>query len=131
MSNKRTSLKFLKYADQFDTYHAGDVIFKEGDPGDRMFVVKAGNVELRVVGQTVETLEPGDILGEMALLDSEPRSATAVAATDCQIVPLDLQKFQFLIRETPYFAVEVMQIMARRLRRMNRETAVIARARKP
>jgi CRP/FNR family transcriptional regulator, cyclic AMP receptor protein len=127
MANRRTSLKFLKYADEFDTYHAGDVIFTEGDKGDKMFVVKAGNVDLRVVGQTIETLESGDILGEMAMLDNEPRSATAVAATDCQIVPIDQTKFQFLVKETPYFAIEVMQIMARRLRRMNRETAVMIR----
>ena len=107
------------------------MIFKEGDRGDRMYVVKAGNVELRVVGQTIETLESGDILGEMAMLDNEPRSATAVASTDCQIVPIDQQKFQFLLKETPYFAIEVMQIMARRLRRMNRETAVLVRAPRP
>jgi CRP/FNR family transcriptional regulator, cyclic AMP receptor protein len=131
MANRRTSLKFLKYADDFKTFHTGDVIFKEGDRGDQMYVVKAGNVELRVVGQTVETLESGDILGEMAMLDNEPRSATAVAATDCQIVPIDQTKFQFLLKETPYFAIEVMQIMARRLRRMNRETAVMVRAPRP
>lgn len=121
MAKKRSSLKFLKYADTFNTYRAGDVIFREGDKGELMFVVKAGNVDLKVLGRTVETLESGDILGEMALIDSYPRSATAVAATDCQLVPIDGEKFQFLISQTPYFAIEVMQIMARRLRHMNQE----------
>ncbi|HYG77204.1 MAG TPA: cyclic nucleotide-binding domain-containing protein [Planctomycetota bacterium] len=119
MPGRRTSLKFLKYDDKFVTYHAGDVIFKEGDKGEHMFVVKAGNVDLKVHGKTVETLEPGQILGEMALLDHETRSASAIAATDCQLVPIDGKRFQYLIGETPYFAIEVMQIMARRLRHMN------------
>ena len=121
MSKKRSSLKFLKYADTFNTFRAGDVIFREGDKGEIMYVVKAGNVDLVVLGRTVETLESGDILGEMALLDNYPRSATAKAATDCQLVPIDGEKFQFLISQTPYFAIEVMQIMARRLRHMNQE----------
>jgi CRP-like cAMP-binding protein len=121
MSKPRTSLKFLKYADTFNTYRTGDIIFREGDKGDLMYVVKAGNVDLQVLGRTVETLEPSDILGEMALLDNYPRSATAVAVTDCQLVPIDAEKFQFLISQTPYFAIEVMQIMARRLRHMNQE----------
>jgi len=119
MSKRRTSLKFFKYDDNFVTYRAGDVIFKEGEHGEHMYVVKAGNVDLKVKGMTVETIEVGEILGEMALLDQESRSASAVAATDCQLVPIDNQRFQFLVSETPYFAIEVMQIMARRLRHMN------------
>jgi CRP/FNR family cyclic AMP-dependent transcriptional regulator len=121
MSKKRSSLNFLKYADTFNTYRTGEIIFREGDKGHLMYVVKAGNVDLQVLGRTVETLEPSDILGEMALLDNYPRSATAVAVTDCQLVPIDEEKFQFLISQTPYFAIEVMQIMARRLRHMNQE----------
>jgi len=122
MGKPRTSLKFLKYADTVETFHAGDVIFREGETGRIMYVIKAGTVELRIMDRPVETLEANEILGEMALLDSETRSATAVAVTDCQLVPINSEKFLYLVRETPYFAVEVMQIMAGRLRRMNRET---------
>ena len=89
MSKPRTSLKFLKYADKVETYHAGDVIFREGEPGNVMYVVKAGTVDLRILDQTVETLEANSVLGEMALLDKEARSATAVAVTDCQLVPIN------------------------------------------
>ena len=133
MSKPRTSLKFLKYADDVETFHAGDVIFREGETGKVMYVIKAGTVELRIMDRAVETLEANEILGEMAILDNETRSATAVAATDCQLVPINSEKFLYLVRETPYFALEVMQIMAGRLRRMNREqqstsrTAVIRR----
>jgi len=121
MGKPRSSLKFLKYADDVETYHAGDVIFREGDPGTVMYVVKAGKVDLRILDKTVETLEANSVLGEMALLDKEARSATAVALTDCQLVPINAEKFLYLVGETPYFALEVMQIMAQRLRRMDRE----------
>jgi CRP-like cAMP-binding protein len=55
----------------------------------------------------------------MALLDKEPRSTTAIANTDCRLVPVDQKRFTFLVQQTPYFAIEVMQIMAERLRRLN------------
>jgi CRP/FNR family transcriptional regulator, cyclic AMP receptor protein len=126
MSKKRhTSLEFLKYADKYSTYHANDVIFSEGDPGSTMFVIKAGTVELRVGKKSVEVLTEGHIFGEMALVDKDPRSATAVAVSDCQLVPLDLEKFQYMIRQSPYFAVEVMQVLTERLRRMNRDTILL------
>ena len=80
MGKARTSLKFLKYADNVETYHAGDVIFREGDPGKVMYVVKAGRVDLRILDKTVETLEANSVLGEMALLEEIPRTATACPA---------------------------------------------------
>src|ERR1043166_4035835 len=104
MSSKKTSLRLFKYADNFNTYVAGAKVFGEGDPGNCMYVVKSGTVELRCMGQLLERLGPGDILGEMALVDAEPRSATASALTDCQLVPIDIEKFQYMVRETPYFA---------------------------
>jgi len=127
MSKRHTSLEFLKYADKFATYHAGDVIFREGDAGKLMYVVKAGTVELRVGKKVIEKMEEGHIFGEMALVDNDPRSATAIAATDCQLVPLDMEKFQYMVRQSPYFAVEVMQVLAGRLRHMNQETIILSK----
>jgi len=128
MPKHKTSLKLLKYDDKFDSFNKGDVVFHEGDEGSSMYVIKAGQVELRVAGVIIDTLEPGDIMGEMALLDGERRSATALCRTETQLVPIDKERFQFMVRQTPYFAIEVMQIMAERLRRMNRNTAVIVKA---
>lgn len=122
MSKKNTSLQLLKYADTYTTYHAGDIVFREGEAGSHMFVVKAGSVELRLHDKHVETLGAGDILGEMALVDSAARSATAIAVTDCQLVPIDKDRFEYMVRQTPYFALEVMHVMSKRLRRMNRQT---------
>lgn len=121
MAKERTSLYYLKFADNFKSYKTGDIIFKQGDPGLMMYVVKEGTVELRAEGVLLEIVEPGHIFGEMALIEGSTRSATAVAASDCKVVPLDQDKFMFMVQQTPYFAIEVLKIMARRLRTANHE----------
>ena len=60
---------------------------------------------------------PGGIFGELALIDSSPRSAAAVAHTDCRLAVIGERRFIFLVQQTPYFALEVMSVMAQRLRR--------------
>lgn len=95
---------------------AGQTIFKEGDPGDAMYVVLAGTVDIVHTGKTIDQVEAGSIFGEMALIDEEPRSASAVAKTDVQIARVNQQRFEFLVQYSPFFAVEVMRIMAKRLR---------------
>ena len=97
----------------------GQTIFAEGDPGEVMFVVSEGAVDLSVRGKLVETLEPGGMFGEMALLDTEPRIATAVARGACRVSPIDKRRFLFLVEQTPHFALHIMQVMAERLRRMD------------
>jgi CRP/FNR family transcriptional regulator, cyclic AMP receptor protein len=104
--------------DQARTFRAGDVVFREGDTALCLFVVRTGTVALRAGGHVLERVEPGGIFGEMALVDGAPRSATAVAATDAELVPIDERRFLFLVQETPYFAQTVMRAMAARLRRM-------------
>ena len=98
------------------------MIFAEGQPGDVMYVVKDGEVDVLIHNQVVETIGPGDVLGEMALIDQQPRSATAVARTDCQLVSINEARFKYLVQQTPYFAIEVMRVMARRLRHMDADT---------
>lgn len=107
-------------------YKAGDVIFAAGDTGKAMYVVSEGEVDIRVGGNVVECISPGSIFGEMALIDNSPRSATAIAKTDCKVVPLDQGRFQFLVQETPFFALQVMTIMATRLRHANSRMAAKA-----
>ena len=110
-----------RFAGDFETFAAGQPIFTEGQPGNVMYIVKDGEVDLSVHGKIVETLGPGGILGEMALLDRKPRSATAVARTDCQLVPINEGRFQFLVQQTPYFSLEVIRVLAHRLRHMDEE----------
>jgi CRP-like cAMP-binding protein len=100
-------------------FPAGHVIFRAGDEGTAMYIVVEGQVDIVVGTEAVETVVAGSILGEMALIDNSPRSATAIAQVDCKLVPLDRRRFQFMVQEHPYFALEVMTIMANRLRRVN------------
>jgi CRP/FNR family transcriptional regulator, cyclic AMP receptor protein len=99
------------------TFAAGEVIFAEGDKGDNMYVLRSGEVEVERDGQVAETLAPGGIFGEMALIDGSPRSATARAKTACELAPINEKSFLFLVHETPFFAIAVMRTLAERLRR--------------
>jgi CRP-like cAMP-binding protein len=101
-------------------YPAGAPLFAAGDPGDVMYVVKTGEVDILVGEQIVETVGPNGIFGEMALIDNESRSASARARTDCQLVTINPKQFLFMVHETPYFAIEVMRTMSQRLRNRNR-----------
>jgi CRP/FNR family transcriptional regulator, cyclic AMP receptor protein len=101
-------------------YKAGDVIFKEGDAAQELFIIQSGEVEIRLGNRVLEKLPQYGIFGEMALIDVAPRSASAVAASDVKLVPVSEKQFLFLISNTPHFALNVMRIMARRLRAANR-----------
>lgn len=97
----------------------GQVIFSAGEKGREMFIVRAGTVDLRIGETLLETVGPGGIFGELALVDPAPRSATAVAGPDCSLVLVDAASFDDLVRKVPGLALEVMRVMARRLRRTN------------
>ncbi|MCI0525856.1 MAG: cyclic nucleotide-binding domain-containing protein [Nitrospira sp.] len=86
-------------------------------------IFSLSQVDILIQDKVLETVKPGGILGEMALIDAKPRSATAVAKTDCKLVPIDEKRFVFLVQETPYFAIQVMQVMVERLRRINQLVA--------
>ena len=87
-----------------------------------MYAVVEGEVDLDVHGTVVETVGEGGILGELALIDTEPRSATAIARTQAQIAAVDQSRFMFLVHEHPRFALQVMRVMAERLRNANTRT---------
>jgi CRP-like cAMP-binding protein len=101
------------------TFPAGTAIFNEGDTGHTMYVVVEGEVDLLVKGKLVESLGPGGVLGEMALLDNVPRSAGAIAKTACKLVEINEKRFKFLVQQTPNFALQLMRVVADRLRRMD------------
>ncbi len=82
-------------------FKSGDVIFKTGDAGNEFFVVRAGKVAVRVGNRTLQVLEEGEIFGEMALADAEPRSATIIAEGDCVVVPVGEKQFLYMITEAP------------------------------
>jgi CRP-like cAMP-binding protein len=101
----------------FFTFEAGQVIFERGDPSDYMYGIMEGQVDIRVGDRILETISAGSVFGEMALIDDEPRSATAVARTECRVVQVDAPAFHELIVLHPDFALDVMKLMTLRLRR--------------
>jgi CRP-like cAMP-binding protein len=101
------------------SFKAGEIIFREGDPAEELFVVKTGTVEIRLGNRLLDTLPERSIFGEMALIDHGPRSATAVAATDATVVPVGEKQFLLLVSRTPYFALNVMRVLVQRLRSTN------------
>lgn len=114
-----TTISLFANSKDFVSFPAGQVIFKEGDQGKVMYAVIEGDVDIVVGGKVIDTVSAGGIIGEMALIDTAPRSATAIPRTDCKVVPISRRHFTFLVQQTPNFAIEVMQVMAHRLRRMN------------
>jgi CRP-like cAMP-binding protein len=100
-------------------YKAGDVIFREGDPAEELFIVKSGSIEIRLGNRLLGTLSERSIFGEMALIDRGPRSATVVAASDAVVVPVGEKQFLFLVSRTPHFALNVMRVLVQRLRTSN------------
>ena len=110
-------INLFKNAEDAQTFSAGTTIFSEGDdPGGLMYVVQEGEVDILLRGDRLETLGPGAFLGEIGLVAQKPRSATATAKTDCRLVPIDQQRFNMLVQKAPFFALEVMQTIAERLR---------------
>jgi CRP-like cAMP-binding protein len=98
-------------------FHAGDTIFAEGQTAEFMYAVKRGEVEILKSGHVIETVEPDSFFGELALVDNSPRSATARAKTECELIPINENHFMFMVAEVPFFSIIVLRKMAERLRR--------------
>lgn len=97
--------------------HAGQVLFEEGEVDNLvMYAVVDGEVEIVHHDRVLEVIQPGNVFGEMALLDHQPRSATARARTDSRVAALNTQRFVRLISHNPHFALELMRVLAQRVR---------------
>lgn len=114
-----TTIDLFNNAKEFMIVPAGQVIFQKGGIADQMYVVIEGEVEITIDGKFLDITGVGGIVGEMALIDSSPRSATAIAKTECKLVPVDQKRFTFLVQQTPNFAINVMKIMVERIRKLD------------
>lgn len=111
--------ELFKGIEQYQSFTTGEAIFREGDQGRNMYIVAEGQVDIVLGGRILETVKPGGILGELALIDDKPRSASAIAKTDCLLAPVNREHFLTLIQRTPLFALQVMRAITERLRRTN------------
>lgn len=100
-------------------FDAGEKVFLEDDLGSCLYYVRSGRIDIVSYGMVLENVEPGGIFGEMAMIDSGPRSAAAIAVEAAELVEIDRPLFLAILREKPEFALSVMQLLVDRIRRMN------------
>jgi small-conductance mechanosensitive channel/CRP-like cAMP-binding protein len=102
-------------------FAAGDTLVRQGDPGDSLFLLAEGLLQVSVAGPTAEEspvavarLQPGDIFGEISVLTSEPRTATVTAATDCLVYVITRDGFERILRQRPAVGHQLSLVVAER-----------------
>ncbi|HWO24217.1 MAG TPA: Crp/Fnr family transcriptional regulator [Kofleriaceae bacterium] len=110
-------------------YAAGTVLFEEGQPGDFMYVVQQGEVEIRRrvggVQRVLAVLAPGEFFGEMAILNDRPRSATAVVRTPASLLVIEGPTFEAMLRARPEIAMRIIRSLAARLESANQHIELL------
>jgi CRP-like cAMP-binding protein len=104
------------------SFKRGDVVFSKGDPGNALFAVCAGVVQmtsLSTAGKNAvfSLIKQGEIFGEIALLDGKPRTTDAVAFTDCTLMMIERRDFMPLLRSHPEVAINLLEVLCAKLRR--------------
>jgi len=108
-------LEIFKDSEDVVEFPAGAVIFTEGNEGNHMYVVMEGEVTISLKGTELATAGAGEIVGEMALINADIRSATVIARTNCRLALIDQSSFESLLRHVPDFSSHVMNVLAERL----------------
>lgn len=113
-------LTLLRDARNVRALQAGEVLFKEGDPAQSLYIVKSGELRIKSGNVVYEDVGVGGIVGEMGLVEQRmPRSATVYALIATEVVEIDEQRFFALVERIPSFAIAVMRVLSRRLRHMD------------
>ena len=112
-------------------YPRDTVVFFENEEGDCLFMILEGRIKVTILGDDgreiiLTMLGPGDLFGEMALLDNEPRSATAIAVEESELLSLQRSDFQAVIGENPGISAALIKVLSARLRRANHQISTLA-----
>jgi len=109
------------------TYRRNTMLFAEGEPGDELFIIQKGSIKITKIVDNKEVLlamlKPGDILGEMALLEGKPRAASAVAFEDCDVMAVNKANFELMIENQPQLIAKITTLLADRLWLINKQLA--------
>ena len=112
-------LDMAKFARFSRDFQAGDIIFSEYEPGETFYLIQAGRVKLiKNTGEferTLDILQPTEMFGEMAILENEPRSATAIAMDEVKVLEFNAQNFELLILGNPQIAIKLLRIFSKRI----------------
>lgn len=101
-------------------FYAGQTAFKQGDLGDRAYLIQEGEVEISKNGLVLATLGKGELFGEMALVDDQPRMATAKAITDVSVVIIGRDAFREKLAKADPFIRGLLNIFVRNIRNLTR-----------
>ena len=112
-------------------YDDQEVICLQGEPGDRMFMLQTGSAvvirEDEGTDTVIDTLEKGDVFGEMAIFDKQPRSATVRAQGKARVLTLDKRTFLKRVHEDPSLAFQVLKKMSLRIRSLHQQIDTLTR----
>lgn len=103
------------------TFKTGHTIITEGHEGRALYIVVSGRVSVHLQTQELTQLEAGSCFGEMSVFDAEPRSASVTALETCSCLVLTQQQLYDAIDETPGIAVNIIRLLSRRIRELNRD----------
>jgi CRP-like cAMP-binding protein len=101
------------------SFHKGDIIFCEYEPGDTFYLLQAGRVQIvRIIGdleKNIDILYPGEVFGEMAILEEAPRSATTIALDDIKALEFNRENFEVLMMGNPQIAMKLLKLFIKRI----------------
>ncbi len=110
-------------------YAPGEIIFCEYEPGDNFYFILSGQVQItKIVGdneKTLDIMEDGDIFGEMAILEQQPRSATVIALTTVRVLEFNRENFELLLKSNPQLALKLLKIFCKRIYDAKRQLMVL------
>jgi CRP-like cAMP-binding protein len=116
----RRHLKHVAALTEEEEFDEGDVLAEEGGAGDTFYVLLQGECKVERGGRRIARLLPGDFFGEIALIDSGPRTATVVAETPIQTMTIHRKRFQKMLEEDPSIVVQMLEELSKRLRNQQR-----------
>jgi CRP-like cAMP-binding protein len=101
------------------TFNQGDIIFSEFEPGDTFYLIQSGKVQLVKINgdieRTLDILYPSEMFGEMAILENSPRSATAIALEEVNVLEFNSQNFEILLLGNPQIALKLLKMFCKRI----------------
>jgi len=111
------------------TYKPGEIIFSEYEPGDDFYFILSGKVRItKIVSDNEKTLDfmgAGDIFGEMAILEQQPRSATVVAQDEVRVLVFNRQNFEVILKSNPEMALKLLKIFCKRIYDAKRQLMIL------
>jgi CRP/FNR family cyclic AMP-dependent transcriptional regulator len=112
-------------------YDLRDVVVQQGDPGGELFVIVSGHLKVVSAGAegrdiALNIMGPGEVFGEISLLDGEPRSATAVAIDRCELLAIRREPFMRFLESSPRTAIELLRVLTFRVRRLTERSDDVA-----